>query len=320
MAGIHQNVLSLVGGTPLIRLQRVAQEVAPEILAKVEYLNPGGSVKDRIGIAMIDAAEKAGKLRPGGTIVEATAGNTGVGLALVAAIRGYRCIFVLPDKMSDDKVRLLEAYGAEIVRTPSRVSHDSPEHYSNVAARIAREAEGGWLANQFDNPDNADAHYSTTGPEIWADAEGRVDAFVAGMGTTGTITGVGRFLKEKNPEVQIVVADPPGSIFGGGEPDSYLVEGIGNDHHPGIYDESLVDRVVYVPDERSFHLARRLAREEGLMVGGSSGTALGAALEIAGEMGPTQRIVVMFADTGRNYLGKIFNNDWMRQQGFGEPE
>ncbi len=320
MAPIHDHVLSLVGGTPLVRLNRVTEGVKPEILAKVESFNPGGSIKDRIGIAMIEAAEESGDLQPGGTVVEATAGNTGVGLALVSAIKGYRCIFVLPDKMSDDKVRLLQAYGAEIVRTPSNVSHDSPEHYSQVAARIARETPGGWLADQFENPVNRQAHYRSTAPEIWKDTEGKIDAFVGGMGTTGTVMGVARYLKERNPGIRVVVADPPGSIFGGGEEGSYLVEGIGNDHHPGIYDADLVDDFVYVPDARAFRLARRLAREEGLLVGGSAGTALGAALEIAREMEEGQRIVVMFADTGRNYLGKVFNDAWIREQGLEDEE
>ncbi len=319
MSRIKNGVLETIGSTPMVRLRRMSERFGVEICAKVEMFNPGGSIKDRLGVALIEAAEASGELLPGGTVVEATAGNTGIGLALAAAVKGYRCVFVMPDKMSAGKAALLEAYGAEVVWAPTvNVSH--PEHYIRVARRIAREKTGGWLANQFDNPVNVRAHYEGTGPEIWEDTGGALDAFVAGMGTTGTVTGAGRFLKEKKPSLRVVVADPMGSVFGGGPPGVYLVEGIGNDHDPGIYDASVVDEFIYVEDKDAFRAARRLTREEGLFVGGSSGTALVAVEHIAADMEPGQRIVVMLPDSGRNYLAKLYNDDWMRARGFLEEE
>ncbi len=319
MSRILGSVLDAIGGTPLVRLTRVVPEGAGEVLAKLELLNPGGSVKDRIGLAMVEAAEASGALCEGGTIVEATAGNTGQGLALAAAVKGYRCVFVMPEKMSAEKVAVLEAFGAEIVRTPTAAPSGSPEHYASVAARLAREIPGAWLADQFENPVNRDAHYRTTGPEIWKDTGGQLDAFVAGMGTTGTISGVGRYLKEQQPNVHVAVADPEGSVFGGGPKGSYLLEGIGNDHEPGIYDASVVDEVITVADRDAFRMARRLVREEGLMVGGSAGAAVVAAITLAERM-PEGRVVVLLPDTGRNYMGKLFDDAWMKEQGFLEDE
>lgn len=314
-----ENVLPLIGHTPLVKLSVVAKDVKPTILAKVEYLNPGGSVKDRIGVSMIEAAEREGLLRPGGTIIEATAGNTGVGLALAATIKGYRCIFVLPDKMSEEKVNLLKAYGAEVIITPSSVPPDSPESYNGVADRLAREIAGAFRPNQFSNPSNPDAHYRTTGPEIWEDTDGKVDVLVAGMGTGGTISGTGKYLKERKPGVVVVGADPKGSILSGDSPRSYKVEGIGEDFIPATFNRQAVDEMVRVSDAESFHMSRRLAREEGLLVGGSSGTAVGAALKYAQRLGPEKLIVVILPDTGRNYLTKFFSDRWMEENGFLAP-
>lgn len=311
-----ETVLQVVGRTPLVRLNRLARDVKPTILVKVEAQNPGGSIKDRIGLAMVEAAEREGLLRPGGTIVEATAGNTGVGLALVAAIKGYRCIFVLPDKMSEDKVNLLRAYGAEVVITPTSVPPDSPESYNGVADRLAREIPGAFRPNQFANPHNPRAHYDTTGPEIWEDTEGRVDVLVAGMGTGGTISGVGRYLKERKPEVVVVGADPVGSILSGDAPRSYKVEGIGEDFVPATFDRQVVDEMIRVSDQESFLTARRLAREEGLLVGGSSGTAVAAALKYAQRLQRNHLMVVILPDTGRNYLTRFYSDRWMEANGF----
>jgi len=312
------NILGAAGKTPLVRLNKLARGIPSEIYVKVEYLNPGGSVKDRIGIAMVEAAEKEGKLKPGGTIVEATAGNTGVGLALAAAVKGYKAIFVMPDKMSQDKVNLLKAYGANVIITRTDVPPDSPESYNGVADRLAAETPGAFRPNQFENPDNPQAHYLTTGPEIWEDSGGRVQVFVAGMGTGGTISGAGRYLKEKNPEIVVVGADPEGSILSGDTPRPYKVEGIGEDFIPKTFDRRVVDEMVRVSDNDSFNTARRLAREEGLLVGGSSGTTLFAALEYAQRLTEPRYIVVLLPDTGRNYLSKLYSDTWMKENGFGD--
>lgn len=318
MSREYGNVLEVIGKTPLIKLNRITKSITSPIYVKVEYFNPGGSVKDRIGLAMIEAAEREGKLKPGGTIIEATAGNTGVGLALVAAIKGYRTIFVMPDKMSEDKVSLLKAYGAEVIITPTAVPPDSPESYNGVAERLASEIPGAFRPNQFENPNNPLAHYLTTGPEIWDDSGGKVEVFVAGMGTGGTISGTGKYLKEQNPDITVVGADPEGSILSGDNPKPWKVEGIGEDFIPKTFNRQVVDEMVRVSDKESFNAARRLAREEGLLVGGSSGTALAAALKYAQRLKKPKYIVVLLPDTGRNYLTKIYSDSWMQQNGFGE--
>lgn len=314
------SILQAIGKTPLVRLGKLAASVTSEVYVKVECLNPGGSVKDRIGLAMVEAAEKEGKLKPGGTIVEATAGNTGVGLALAAAVKGYKAIFVMPDKMSVDKVNLLKAYGADVVITRTDVPPDSPESYNGVADRIARELPGAFRPNQFENRENPLAHYVTTGPEIWEDSSGKVQVFVAGTGTGGTISGVGRYLKEKNPDVLVVGADPEGSILSGDTPRPYKVEGIGEDFIPRTFDRRVVDDMVRVSDKDSFSTARRLAREEGLLVGGSSGTAVAAALRYAQRLAEPAYVVALCPDTGRNYLSKLYSDTWMRENGFPEEE
>jgi cystathionine beta-synthase len=313
---VYNNIVELIGNTPLIRLNRVARHVRPTILAKVEYINPGGSVKDRIGIRMIEDAERRGLLHPGGTIIEPTSGNTGVGLALAASIKGYRMIFVMPDKMSAEKIALLKAYGAEVVITPTAVPPDSPESYYRVADRLARETPGGFQPNQYYNQANPETHYQTTGPEIWRQTEGNVDVFVAGVGTGGTITGTGRYLKEQNPNILVVGADPEGSILSGGELRPYKVEGIGEDFWPGTFDPDIVDRWIRVGDRDSFRAARRITREEGILVGGSAGTALVAAVQVAQELNEDKLIVVLFADNGRNYLSKVYSDQWMQDNGF----
>jgi cystathionine beta-synthase len=315
-----ETFLDAVGDTPLVRLRRVASGVRPTVLAKLEMLNPGGSVKDRIGLRMIEAAERAGHLRPGGTIVEPTSGNTGHGLAIAAAIKGYRCIFVMPDKMSQEKVALLRAYGAEVVITPTAVAPESPESYYRVADRLTEEIPGAYQPNQYFNQENPATHYETTGPEIWEQTDGAVDVVVAGVGTGGTITGVARYLKERKPEVVVVGADPEGSVFSAPDedPKPYLVEGIGEDFWPETFDPSVVDRYVRVSDRDSLLLARRITREEGILVGGSSGTALHAALEVGAELDDSKTIVVIFPDTGRNYLSKLYSETWMLQYGFVE--
>ncbi|MBU4386219.1 MAG: cystathionine beta-synthase [Actinobacteria bacterium] len=318
MPGELSNILGAIGKTPLVKLNKLAATVSSELYVKIEYLNPGGSVKDRIGVAMIEAAEREGRLNPGGTIIEATAGNTGVGLALAAAVKGYRAIFVMPDKMSEDKVNLLKAYGAEVIITPTDVPPDSPESYNGVADRLAKELPGAFRPNQFENPNNPLAHYATTGPEIWEDSGGMVQVFVAGMGTGGTISGVGKYLKEKNPDIIVVGADPEGSILSGDTPRPFKVEGIGEDFIPRTFDRQVVDDMVRVSDEESFNTARRLAREEGLLVGGSSGTAVAAALKYAQRLPAPKYVVALLPDTGRNYLSKMYRDSWMLQQGFWE--
>ncbi len=311
-------ILEAIGNTPLVQLQKVGEGVSSQIYAKVESLNPGGSSKDRVGLAMIEAAEMEGLLWPGSTIIEATAGNTGVGLAQAAAVKGYRCIFVMPDKMSSDKVNLLKAYGAEVVITPTSVAPDSPESYNGVADRLAREIPGAFRPNQFFNPNNPKVHYRTTGPEIWEASNGQVEVLVAGMGTGGTISGTAQYLKEKNPNLIVVGADPEGSILSGDSPRSYKVEGIGEDFIPRTFNRQLVDDMVRVSDKESFQMARQLARKEGILAGGSSGTAVAAAIKYARRLTSPKYIVVILPDTGRNYLGKIFNDKWMRENGFWE--
>ncbi len=312
----YENTFEAIGRTPLVKLTKVTDGLPVTLLAKAESLNPGGSVKDRIGLSMIEDAERRGLLKAGGTIIEATAGNTGVGIALVAATKGYRCIFVLPDKMSEEKVNLLKAYGAEIVITPTSVAPDSPESYNGVAERLAREIPGAVRPNQFGNPKNPEAHYRTTGPEIWEDTDGRIDVFVAGMGTGGTISGTGKYLKEQNPKVIVIGADPEGSILSGDTPRSYRVEGIGEDFVPYTFNRQVVDEMVRVSDAESFAMARRLAREEGLLVGGSAGTATAAAIKYARRLEPGKIVVVLLPDTGRNYLSKLFSDRWMEENGF----
>jgi len=309
-------VLDLVGNTPLVRLNSVTSGVKATVLAKIEYLNPGGSSKDRIATRIIDAAERDGLLKPGGTIVEPTSGNTGIGLALVAQQRGYRCVFVLPDKVGEDKRNVLTAYGAEIVVTPTAVAPESPESYYSVSDRLAREIPGAFKPNQYSNQNGPLSHYETTGPEIWRDTEGKVTHFVAGVGTGGTISGVGKYLKEMNPDIQIIGADPEGSVYSGGTGRPYLVEGVGEDFWPTAYDPTVVDAIVAASDAESFDLTRRLAREEGLLVGGSSGLAVAAALKAAADLPPSAVVVVLLPDGGRGYLGKIFNEKWMQSYGF----
>src|SRR5579862_9162421 len=282
---MHDSILQSIGRTPLIRLRRLSEGVPATVAVKVESLNPGGSVKDRVGLAMITEAEKRGWLRPGGTIIEATAGNTGVGLAMVAAVKGYRCIFVLPDKMSREKIALLKAHGAEVVITATNVAPDSPDSYNGVADRLAREIFGAWRPNQFTNLANPEIHYRTTGPEIWEQTEGKITAFVSGVGTGGTISGVARYLKERNPDVKIIGADPEGSVLSGGTPRPWKVEGIGEDFVPKTFNSQLVDEWLRVGDAEAFHIARSLARREGILAGGSSGVNVAAALRYAQRLG-----------------------------------
>jgi cystathionine beta-synthase len=320
------SLLELVGNTPLVRLSKVVGDAVadngPLVLAKVEYLNPGGSVKDRIALRMVEAAEQDGSLKPGGTIVEPTSGNTGVGLAMVAQAKGYRCVFVCPDKVSEDKRNVLRAYGAEVVVCPTAVPPEHPDSYYNVSDRLVQEIQGAWKPDQYSNPNNPLSHYESTGPEIWEQTDGRITHFVTGIGTGGTISGIGRYLKERNPDVQIVGADPAGSVYSGGTGRPYLVEGVGEDFWPTTYDKSIADRVIEVSDGDSFTMTRRLAREESLLVGGSSGMAVAAAVRLAQELSgkpgaEDQVIVVLLPDSGRGYLTKVFNDEWLSQYGFG---
>jgi cystathionine beta-synthase len=313
---IADSLVDLIGDTPLLRLNRVTEGLGCTVAAKLEMLNPGGSVKDRPALAMIEQAEREGLLRPGGTIVEPTSGNTGVGLAIVAAERGYGCIFVVTDKVAPEKVRLLEAYGAEVIVCPVAVEPDDPRSYYSVAERVVTETPGAFRPNQYGNEWNPRAHEQTTGPEIWRQTAGRITHFVAGVGTGGTISGVGRYLKAQRPDVQVVGADPAGSVYSGGSGRPYLVEGIGEDFWPTTYDPSLVDRVVAVSDEDSFLMARRVTREEGLLIGGSGGTAVAAALEVGRDLGPDDLVVVLVPDSGRGYLSRVFDEDWMAGFGF----
>src|SRR5918999_442785 len=323
MADGYPTLLDLVGRTPIVRLDRIGRDVEAQLLAKLEYLNPGGSNKDRIGLAMIEAAERDGKLRPGGTIVEPTSGNTGVGLAIAAARKGYRCIFVMPDKMSQEKISMLRAYGAEVVITPTAVEPDSPESYYSVSDRLAEEIPGGFKPDQYSNMSNPEAHYRTTGPEILEQTGGELVAIVISVGTGGTISGVGRYFKEHKPDVLIVGADPEGSVYtAAGERGvhPYLVEGIGKDTWPKTMDPDAVDEWVRVSDRDSFLVARRLAREEGLLVGGSGGSTVWAAIEVAKRLGPEARTLTMLPDSGRSYMSKFYDDNWMLEHGFVERQ
>jgi cystathionine beta-synthase len=310
------DALEAVGRTPLVRLNKVTDGAACLVLAKVEYVNPGGSVKDRPAVEMIRDAEARGVLKPGATIIEATSGNTGTGLAMAAAIRGYRCILVMPDKMSGEKIDLLKAYGAEVVVTPTNVPNESPESYYSVANRLTAEIPGAFQPDQWHNANNPDAHYRSTGPEIWEQTGGTLTHFVSGMGTGGTISGTARYLKEMNPKIQVIGVDPEGSIYSGDTPKSYKVEGIGMSYLPQTVDMRVIDKIMRVSDKESFLMARRVAREEGLLVGGSSGTAVAAAVKVAQTLPPDAILVVMMPDSGRGYMSKIFNDEWMKANGF----
>jgi len=313
------NVLEAIGGTPLVRINRIATGLSAAIYAKIEFVNPGGSVKDRIALAMIEAAETEGLLKPGGTIIEATSGNTGVGLAMVAAVKGYRCIFIMPDKMSAEKIRLLKAYGAEVVITPASAESNSPDGYSGVAARLVNEIPNAWQPNQFTNLNNPEYHYKHTGPEIWEQTEGKITVFVAGIGTGGTISGVGKFLKEKSRKIKVVAGDPEGSILSGDSPKPWAVEGIGEDYVPQTFNSQVVDEWIRVSDTDSFTVARAMSRQEGLLVGGSCGTAMAAGLRYAQRCGPQDLMVVLCPDTGRNYLSKLYSDEWMVEKGYMKP-
>ncbi|WAL66664.1 cystathionine beta-synthase [Amycolatopsis cynarae] len=317
----YEHVVDLVGNTPLVKLNSLTEGLEPLVLAKVEYLNPGGSVKDRIALRMVEAAEASGELRPGGTIVEPTSGNTGVGLAMVAQRKGYKCVFVCPDKVSEDKRNVLKAYGARVVVCPTAVPPEHPDSYYSVSDRLVREIDGAWKPNQYANPENALSHYHSTGPEIWRQTEGRITHFVAGVGTGGTISGTGRYLKEvSDGRVKVIGADPEGSVYSGGTGRPYLVEGVGEDFWPETYDRTIADEIIAISDAESFGITRRLALEEALLVGGSCGMAVAAALRLAKRCGPEDVIVVLLPDGGRGYLGKVFNDQWMASFGFLGPE
>jgi cystathionine beta-synthase len=314
---IYESVVDLIGNTPLVRLRSVTAGIAATVVVKVEYLNPGASVKDRIAVRMIDDAEKSGALQPGGTIVEPTSGNTGIGLALVAQQRGYSCVFVCPDKVSADKIRVLEAYGAEVVVCPTAVPPEHPDSYYSVSDRLAKERPGGWKPDQYSNPANPRSHYETTGPEIWAQTDQRVTHFVTGVGTGGTVSGTGRYLKDASDgAVKVIGADPEGSVYSGGTGRPYLVEGVGEDIWPPNYDTTICDEIIAVSDADSFIMTRRLAREEGLLVGGSCGMAVVAGLQVARGLSADDLVVILLPDGGRGYLSKIFNDDWMADYGF----
>lgn len=324
MRNVFENVLQAVGDTPLIRLRKVIDDSPHTFWAKVEYFNPGGSVKDRIAIEIIEAAEKKGLLKPGGTIVEATSGNTGLGLALVAAVKGYKCVFVMPDKISEEKRAILRAYGAEVIITPTAVEHDDPRSYISVTQRLTKEIPNAFCTNQYHNPDNVLKHYKTTGPEIWNQTEGKVDVFVAGAGTGGTISGVGKYLKEKNKNIKIVLSDPIGSILSDlyyhkkviTPPAPYKVEGMGEDMLPDNVHFDVIDDVVQIADKPAFLLTRRIIAEEGLCIGPSSAMILAAAIEYSKKLQKPSQIVVLFPDNGRAYLSKVFNDQWMKESGF----
>ena len=324
----YESVLEAIGRTPLVRLRRVASPCKGLILAKLEYLNPGGSVKDRIGVRIIEEAERSGRLKPGGTIVESTSGNTGMGLALVAAVKGYKTVFTLPDKMSMEKIRLLRAFGAEVIVTPTAVPHDSPESYTEVAKRIARETPNAILADQYTNPRNPESHYLTTGPELWEQTAGRITHFICGVGTGGTISGSGKYLKEQNSKVRVIGIDPKGSVLREyfytkkmtPLPKTYKVEGIGQDYVPGVLDFQYIDEIVEADDRESFLMARRLTREEGILSGGSGGTAVAGMMKIASTFREGDVVVVLLPDTGERYISKIYDDEWMRENGFLAPE
>ena len=318
---VSDSLIEVVGNTPLVRLNKLAAHVKPQVIVKVEYLNPGGSVKDRIALAMVEEAERTGLLLPGGTIVEPTSGNTGVGLALVANARGYKCVFIMPDKMSAEKINVLRAYGAEVIVCPGAVAPDHPDSYYSVSARLAKEIPGAWKPDQYSNPRNPAAHYATTGPEIWQQTDGRITHFVAGVGTGGTISGTGRYLKEVSADrpggrVQVIGADPEGSVYSGGGGRPYLVEGVGEDFWPTTYDPAVPDRIIAISDRESFLTTRRLAREEALLVGGSCGLAVAAGLRLAEELTEDDIMVILLPDSGRGYLSKIYNDEWMADYGF----
>ncbi len=316
---IYDDILQVVGGTPVVRLNRIGAELPVELFAKCEFLNPGGSVKDRIAVRMVEGLERAGKIDAGTTLIEPTSGNTGIGLAMAAAVKGYKLIITMPEKMSREKQVVMEALGAEIIRTPTEAAHDDPESLIGVAQRLDAEIDNSVIPNQYDNPDNPAAHYEGTGAEIWDDFGSSLDMVVIGAGTGGTISGVARYLKERNPEIVIVGVDPEGSVLGGGdEVFPYQVEGIGYDFIPGVLDRSVVDHWIYVGDEESFRMARRLIREEGLLVGGSSGTAVWAMLEALKEYPDVKRALVVLPDSIRNYLSKFVSDGWMAEHGFSD--
>ncbi|MFI2076914.1 cystathionine beta-synthase [Streptomyces triculaminicus] len=313
----RDSMIELVGNTPLVKLNSVTEGIQATVLAKVEYFNPGGSVKDRIALRMIEAAEKSGELKPGGTIVEPTSGNTGVGLAIVAQQKGYKCIFVCPDKVSTDKINVLRAYGAEVVVCPTAVDPEHPDSYYNVSDRLVRETPNAWKPDQYSNPNNPLSHYYSTGPELWEQTEGKITHFVAGVGTGGTISGTGRYLKEvSDGRVKVIGSDPEGSVYSGGSGRPYLIEGVGEDFWPSAYDGTVTDEIIAVSDKDAFQMTRRLAKEEGLLVGGSCGMAVVSALEVAKRLGPDDVVVVLLPDSGRGYLSKIFNDEWMADYGF----